>query len=66
MNQGRIYYHLLSFINMFRAKIEVFGPQGGELYLWHENQESLENKISFYVWIIENYGYTYTVTRYED
>ena len=51
---------------MFRAKIEVFGPQGGELYLWHENQESLENKISFYVWIIENYGYTYTVTRYED
>ena len=51
---------------MFRAKIEVFGPQGGELLLWDEDEQTLENKIQFYVWIIENHGHTYTVTRYED
>ena len=51
---------------MFRAKIEVFGPQGGELHLWDENEETLEYKISFYKWIIENNGHTCVVTRYVD
>ena len=51
---------------MYRAKIEVFGSQPGELLLWDEDEQTLEYKIQFYKWIIEQYGHSCVVTRYVD
>ena len=51
---------------MYRAKLEVFGTQPGEVLLWDEDEQMLEYKIEFYKWIIEQAGHSCIITRYVD